>query len=248
MCSLTFLPRRGGFVLAMNRDESRQRPAARPPEIRACGRYHAIYPSEPGGGTWVGVNERGLTLALLNWYAHEVERRPETRGRLIPTLLAAVDAEAVAARMAGFDLRRTGPFRLLVFDPSHRCIREFQWNGHAAGLLEHPWKPSHWFSSGLDEPAAAAIRSATARTAAAERGSRSVAWVRRLHASHLPQSGPFSFCMHRADAETVSLSEIRCTEGRIAFRYVPGPPCRGRPAQELVMPNLMRQAAGHAEL
>ena len=48
-----------------------------------------------------------------------------------------------------------------------------------------------------------------------------------FHRSHEPEAGPWSVCMHRAEARTVSASRVRVTaNGRAEFEYAPGPPCR----------------------
>jgi hypothetical protein len=54
----------------------------------------------------------------------------------------------------------------------------------------------------------------------------SPAALRRFHASHGAAAGPFSTCMHRDDAETVSFSQISVTRREIRFEYQPGAPCR----------------------
>ena len=66
MCTVSFIPRPEGFYLAMNRDESVDRVLALPPaEFRRAG-LRCLYPHEPAGGTWIGANEAGLCLALMN--------------------------------------------------------------------------------------------------------------------------------------------------------------------------------------
>jgi hypothetical protein len=47
----------------------------------------------------------------------------------------------------------------------------------------------------------------------------------RFHASHEPVRGPYSTCMHRDDADTVSFSWIRVEGGKIEFYYHPESPC-----------------------
>jgi len=46
-----------------------------------------------------------------------------------------------------------------------------------------------------------------------------------FQASHEPERGPWSPCMHRAEAATVSASQVRVDERSVALRYAPGPPC-----------------------
>src|SRR5438093_950418 len=104
MCTVSFVPTARGFRLAMNRDEKRARVAALPPAVVRLNGHRAIFPREPGVGTW-------------------------------------------------------------------RALK-------------------------------------------------------KLHASHLPQRGPFSICMHRPEAATVSYSEVNVSDGRATLRYYPAAPCR----------------------
>ena len=50
-----------------NRDERRSRPAALPPQVHDLGGRLAAFPVDPrGGGSWVGVNDVGIVVTLLN--------------------------------------------------------------------------------------------------------------------------------------------------------------------------------------
>jgi hypothetical protein len=53
-----------------------------------------------------------------------------------------------------------------------------------------------------------------------------VEWLRRLHRSHRPEIGPYSICMHRDDAATVSYTEIVVSRGISRMRYESGPTCK----------------------
>ena len=60
MCTVTLIARRNGYALGMNRDERLARVAALPPKNQRLERRHALFPSEPNGGTWIGVNDAGV--------------------------------------------------------------------------------------------------------------------------------------------------------------------------------------------
>ena len=47
------------------------------------------------------------------------------------------------------------------------------------------------------------------------------------HASHDPAAGPYSVCMHRPDAQTVSFSCIAVDATEVCFRYAPHAPHEG---------------------
>src|SRR6266853_2821052 len=69
MCTVTFIARRRGYCLGMNRDEKLARPTGLPPRKKMVNGRAVISPSEPGGGTWIALNDQGATLALINWYS-----------------------------------------------------------------------------------------------------------------------------------------------------------------------------------
>ena len=50
-------------------------------------------------------------------------------------------------------------------------------------------------------------------------------WIGKLHQSHDPVPGPFSVCVHRKDAATVSYTEVRCHGRSISMSYRNGSPC-----------------------
>ncbi len=227
MCSVSFLPHARGFYVAMNRDESLQRPAANPPaRFTRVGRV-ALYPTEPTGGSWVGVNDAGLTLALINWYAipRESGIGRVSRGVVVPSLLAATSVEEARAAIAALPKQDMAPFRLLIFAPHERKTFEFRWDQHALDEVPHAWEPRHWFSSGYDEPRAQLERGQVACEASREARAGSLPWLRRLHGSHEPARGPFCFCMHRKDAATVSYTEVVVTHRAATMRYHDGPLC-----------------------
>ena len=94
MCTLTYLLNERGYELFFNRDEQRSRLLAEPPKLNKVNKSHgAIYPIDPqGGGTWIAVNEQGLSLALLNNYQaplsnNDNHNKSISRGQLILSLL-----------------------------------------------------------------------------------------------------------------------------------------------------------------
>lgn len=67
MCTATWIRDKNGYELFFNRDESLSRAAARPPKKRVCNHVRYIAPANPvSGGTWVGANEFGITLCILD--------------------------------------------------------------------------------------------------------------------------------------------------------------------------------------
>ena len=238
MCTLSFIARKRGYVVAMNRDERLARPGARAPRVFRFGGRRALYPSERTGGAWIAANDSGIILALLNRNARPGLVQTRSRGGVIPKLIGTHSAVQLRARFARLDLRGMLPFRLIAFCPRERVVLEWSWNGKKTRAARRPWATRHWFSSGLSDRKATHFRGGTCRAAWREPGAGSATWLRRLHRSHAPQRGPFSVCAHREEAGTVSYTEIAVTPSRLAMRYRPGPPCA--PARFRALPLLLQ--------
>ncbi len=227
MCTVTFIARRHGFALGMNRDEKLTRVTALPPAEHQVGHHKALFPSEPTGGTWLGVNDAGACLALINWYSVPVTVRGEalSRGNVVRSTLQSATSVSVNRIVAGMPLHRTNPFRLIGIFPEAKEVIEWRWNLSLLESVPHRWENNTWISSGHDEPGAQQIRTQTFNEARRQATADSLNWLRRLHRSHGPQRGPFSFCMHRDDAATASYTEIVVSRRRATLRYLPGAPC-----------------------
>jgi transport and Golgi organization protein 2 len=227
MCTVTFIAQRNGYCLGMNRDEKLTRLDGLPPTRTKTNGREVLYPSEPTGGTWIALNDSGASLALINWYSvtKKVERNNVSRGEVIKAVGAADSAEVVNARLKELRLKRINPFRLIGIFPVSGEIVEWRWDSKQLVLHNHRWKTRQWISSGFDEPTAQSVRGKTFQRAVRQRSADSLDWLRRLHRSHSPQTGPFSTCMHRADAATVSYAEVVVSMNEAVMRYHAGPPC-----------------------
>jgi hypothetical protein len=136
MCTVAFLPiPDGGYLIGHNRDESRRRARGLPPSRgRRRGRAF-LAPRDPdGGGTWLGVNEAGLTLSVLNAAEPDPSRLPAvppSRGRVAWDLLHLESAGAIAAHLERTKAELLGvrAFHLVVAVPE---------TGGRAGDRERP--------------------------------------------------------------------------------------------------------------
>lgn len=229
MCTVTFMPRASGYCLAMNRDEQRTRMAGLPPKTFRWSGRNATGPSEPGGGTWINLNDQGTTLALINWYSipERVSKGAVSRGTIIPSLRWADTLEEVEAGLENHPLQRTNPFRLIGVFPQTGKVVEWQWDLKELKRIEHPWRLSIWISSGYDEAGAQRMRMRTFKKACRQASAGTLDWLRRLHRSHKPQGGPYAICMHRKDAVTVSYTEVAVTMRSGIMRYAGDAPCLG---------------------
>ena len=230
MCTVSFLPKSQGFYLAMNRDEKLDRFTALAPTIVDLACRRAVFPREPAGGTWISANDAGICLALINW--HRIERRPKndtiSRGLVVRELAEKSSADEIGVALKKLPLSKLRPFRLLAVDPREMRVIEWRWNLKRLTRHNHGWRRRHWFSSSFDERRAELERQRVCTAANGQRSAGSVKWLRRLHRSHAPEPGPFSICMHRPDANTVSYTEILVLRRQATMRYKPGPSCSDR--------------------
>jgi len=228
MCTLSIIPAEQGYLAGMNRDELLTRSPGLPPATFHRKGTYALYPREPSGGTWIACNSRGNLLALLNW--NEVDSRAlgeksKTRGCVIPELIYEAESSSTDLHLRQMDLFGVFPFRLIGAFPEERTFIEWQWDGLRAIRLSYPWARRHWFSSSLSDNAASAERGRVCEAAASEATVLDEPWLRRLHRSHTPDQGPFSICVHRDDAATVSYTEVDCARSSISMKYLFGSPC-----------------------
>ena len=128
------------LVLAANRDERHERPAA--PLARWEAAPHVLAGQDlAAGGTWLGVSERGRLAALTNIRGEFVDGRP-SRGELVRDLL-------VEGRMPGLDaLAAFNPLNLLVVDAEGAGV----WSNRP--LLRRRLNPGVYAfaNDGFDEP------------------------------------------------------------------------------------------------
>jgi hypothetical protein len=212
----------------MNRDELHSRAAALRPRILDADGIEAIYPREPGGGTWIACNDTGNVLALLNWHvpiSGDAIATPRTRGSVIPRLISCRTSREALARLKSADLASLLPFRLIGVFPSEGIVREWRWAGWNLTDVDHPWARRHWFSSSISDARATEERLRVIESAASPSSPLDETWVRGTHSSHSPAPGPFSVCVHRPDASTVSYTVVRCGDGSISMEYLEGSPC-----------------------
>lgn len=228
MCTVSFIPRKTGYALAMNRDEKLTRSTGLPPTRKTVGDHVVLYPSESGGGTWIGLNDTGACLALINWYSVDARVKGDSvsRGMAVTSGSAASTRHFVDDALSTLPLRRINPFRLIGVFPATREIAEWRWDLKELARKNHRWRAQQWISSGFDEPTAQRVRARTFEQAQRQLSAGSLGWLRRLHRSHLPETGPFSTCMHRAEAATVSYTEVIVSPHEALMRYHAGAPCQ----------------------
>lgn len=228
---MTWHDQPGGYRMFFNRDERRERKPATPPAVLRRGDTRFVAPLDGDfGGTWIAVNEFGLSVCLLNGFppagAVTVPDRHDytSRGQLTLTLIESPTAQRAAGLLREIELEPYRPFVLFVIEPGDGGVLA-EWSGSSLQIADgRPLQPivsSSFFTEEVRRNRVAVFGQLQEQSGAPSSPALHLAY----HRSHLPDRGPHSPCMHRPDASTVSFAHIHVTETAVCFDYVPGSPC-----------------------
>jgi hypothetical protein len=217
MCTLTWraAPETGGsYDLFFNRDERHTRAAEHAPgEQRTVEGVRYVAPVDGDhGGTWLVLNEHGVTVCLLNYYPRGVvETGVESRGRLPLRCAGCARVDDVVRELRAVELGRYAPFHLVAVDAGGASVW-LKWDGRA---LHEAGAPEFLTSSSFEPERVQAARAA--RWAAwTERTPEGLAVFQRQYD---PAAGAESVLMRRVDACTRSVCAVRVREGVRELNY-----------------------------
>jgi hypothetical protein len=235
MCTVSWFHEDGGFQLFFNRDERRRRRSALPPSVHRKGSTRFVAPVDGDfGGSWIGANEHGLALGLLNGYADDDGASPPdgwtSRGLLLTALIDSRSAAMAERRLAALPLERFRSFVLLMLAPGvdERITR---WSGRTLRRERRAAPSGVLSSSSFRTEDVLRSRFELLEHMRASQDADPVGLHLEYHASHWPERGPYSVCMHRDDARTVSLTHVRVDAGEVALAYAADSPCRAAPGE-----------------
>ena len=231
------------LLVAANRDEHFDRPSAPPAEIAGDPRIVAGRDLRVGG-TWLGVNDHGLLVGILNRRQNDNgnnEPTPTTtrsRGLLCMDLLqrksVAEGVEFIDGHHAAYN-----PFTIVFADRQTAWVA---YNNHDSKIISKPLDPGlHVFSSAaeLDLNSAKADRAHPRFAQLKDRlptgRAEPATWLsdlRAVLADHTLRDGSNdpgdAICVHRESTGTVSSSVVAMVAARSRFDtfFCPGPPCQ----------------------
>jgi uncharacterized protein with NRDE domain len=231
MCTLVVLHRATPGVpllVAANRDEFLARRSEGPALWRTPGGVAVVAPRDArGGGTWLGINSRGLFAALTNVAGEEPDPERRSRGLLVLDALETGSAEQAAALVQSSASGRYNPFNLFVADA--REAWGVSCRGDARSLRLEPG--AHVVGNApLDAPPTpkvAQLRERAERLVGAALPA-ALAELAALCREHR-EGDPFaSACVHteRYGTRSSALLALAYGEGESVFRFADGAPCR----------------------
>jgi hypothetical protein len=245
MCTVTLRNDAAGLLLTMNRDEARDRAPELPPRVAPCPGGGAWLGPRDGarGGSWMGVNARGLAACLLNRYQDSagVDPAAPSRGTLVPAALAHPDCAAARDwAMHSLDVASYAPFTLILADRAQQCAIAWDGRHRAVSALPAPWA---MVTSSLFEPEQVAAWRQNAFAAWLESGAPLAGPVPAFHLLQPPGQAFYAPLMDRAVSCTRSITqvEIAAGAGLARLRYAP---VEGSPPAELAAYALPLDAAG----
>jgi Transport and Golgi organisation 2 len=153
MCTVTYLPKNGGFYLTSNRDEKHTRSKALLPQIYYSKGNSFIFPKDAdAGGTWIVLKENKDALCLLNGaFENFIDKGNYTksRGRVV---LDIADTQDMIVHFHLINLEKTAPFTLILIQSYN--VYECRWDGDKkhVKLLENS-VPHIWSSATLYDAA-----------------------------------------------------------------------------------------------
>jgi uncharacterized protein with NRDE domain len=189
-----------------------------------------ISPIDPdGGGTWLGVNEFGVTVGLLNFYSAEATYAPVSgarvsRGILVMSLLDSGSLEVVTERLERINRQQYMPFILFAIEDATK-VAYWRWDGRELLRRTNPDIPLT--TSGFQPEEVISFRRQLLNEALEEHGAVSRDALFAFHAHHDSESPTFSVSMEREEARTVSFTEIYVGAREISYGYTDGFPAHG---------------------
>jgi uncharacterized protein with NRDE domain len=246
MCTVSWLHKSEGYTLLCNRDECLTRKPASGPLIIEGRRVQYIAPVDGDhGGSWIGVNNSGLTLCLLNRYGEwktNPHRKYTSRGLLITSLLKCEAQESVRQRITQVDLERFQPFTMIGLAVGKKAML-FDWTGSELLLEDNAESQMPLTSSSSTRnPDVIKLRKQQFESLIVRSRQLDANTLYDFHRSHEPARGPYSVCMHRDDAATVSLSAVCVSEESVEFTYHPASPCLNAPGQTVALPRIVTRS------
>ena len=248
MCTLTLAWRAFGdapVALAATRDEALDRPSE-PPALRD-GEVPYVAPRDAeAGGTWIGVSEGGLVVAVTNRWLDADREGDRSRGLLVRDCLTAASAEAaVRAVERELDERAYDGFNLVLADDRAAFLLTYDGGlvvtrldpgvhvvGNVGGVVNGAERfaiPERRREFG-EERADSARRIAAALVP--EPGETGASWLDR--ASGVLADHDYGACLHGDEFGTRSFTRIR-TGDDPAVAYADGPPCE-TPTEAVSLP------------
>jgi uncharacterized protein with NRDE domain len=252
MCTLILLDRvvpQIPVIAAANRDEFLSRPAAPPLYFAATAeRPGFVAPQDlDAGGTWMGINSRGVFVGLTNRPVAAKPASVRSRGLLVLDALRAASAASVAEEADRQRNQRYAPFNLLATDGRETWLIRRTEAGEQTQLSLEPGV--HVICNrDPDDPSSSKVRRIEEMLADLDLGvtpERLASDLFRVLGAHSAGSNPLENpCVHTTEYGTRSSSVLMLGASHRSYWYADGAPCETKYLDFTVLLDDLRASAG----
>lgn len=245
MCTLTWLFHRDstGYSLLFNRDELKTRKRAIPPRIKETSEgIRFLSPTDAdAGGTWLAVNQFGMTICLLNYYAADDPQVDaiHSRGEVVMKLAGSRTIKELDTVLQSMTLEYYKGFEIVAV---HNDVWHWRWDTKTLQQMEATQPIT---SSSYDTLMVHRKRQDYFNSLG---NTGSLETLKHFHRCHLdddnhriailPEDDSLavnSVCMHREQSQTVSQCLVSVNANEISLSYTDGPPCSTRCSEAIVL-------------
>jgi uncharacterized protein with NRDE domain len=229
MCTLIALHRclpGAPLVVGANRDEYLDRPSEAP-ALRPTPQGTVLAPLDRrAGGTWLGLNARGLFAAVTNRRCPQPDPARRSRGLVVMDALSEASAERAAERIAALPVRAYNPFNLLVADARHAFAAVYEDRPRVFALAPGPHVVANADPDACDVPKVARSL-ARAERALGARPKDALELLAAACREHEGGSPLDDTCVHTPLYGTRSSTLLALADdpAQSCLRHASGPPC-----------------------
>lgn len=217
MCTVSYIPIEGGYILTSNRDENPLRETLSPQKQHLSNGETLLAPVDSEKrGTWIATNMQNKTACLLNGAFQKHERTlpyRRSRGQYVVEAFTHVTFSAFAKRV---DLHQIEPFTLIFIEDG--ALQVLVWDGkdkHYSLLNAHtPWL---WSSATLYTPEQHQVKERFFTTAIQDTVKITPQHILNIHGLH--EETPF--ILNRLAVKTVSIAQVVSKDKNITLNYYP---------------------------
>ncbi len=230
MCTLIALHRcfpEAQLLIAANRDEFLERPSGGPQVHRWHGRRVLAPVDRRAGGTWLGLNDAGLFVALTNRPSAKLDATRRSRGLVVADALGRESAARAAELALQLAPGAYNPFNLFMADSEHAFAVVYEEKPRVRVLEPGPHVIGNADPNDARVPKIARIAREVERVAAGREADALDALAALCRSHHGGERSIDHTCIHAGAYGTRSSTLLRRGTRREAdvLRFAEGAPC-----------------------
>lgn len=154
MCTVTFLPKKKGYILTSNRDEDKNRASKVIfPNSFEFDEELIVFPKDPqGGGSWIAADNNGKVVCLLNGAKEKHVKKDAYKKSRGLVVLDAFGYDSAKSFAQNYDFQGIEPFTLVIgsYQKGKTTLGQIIWDENKAEYTElDSTNPVIWSSSTL---------------------------------------------------------------------------------------------------